>query len=296
MKELHIMNPVAGKGRIPAASELSGEVHVTAGVGDAYEYAKTCVSEDRDRYVIRVYGGDGTLHEVVNGVLDAGAGSRAVVIPVPTGTGNDFERITSGHSDALRCDVIEYNGTHAVNELNMGFDTDSVVNTAAFRRMPLVSGSLAYILGVGKALINKRSTELSLTVTLGSGEIETMEGRYLLCLLANGKWYGGGFMAAPTADIADGELDLILVGDVSRRTFISLVGKYRAGRHLDCERLKPADGLEDILTFRRCRAVRIEGVGRFSADGEIYDAGGVIEARVVPSAIGVSGVQYTETV
>ena len=290
MKELHIMNPAAGKGALPDRNSLSGEVYVTTGKGDAERYCAERLS-DGDEYIVRVYGGDGTLHEVVNGIMRAGAGDRVTLVPVPTGSGNDFERMTCGICDPSPCDVIKYNGTYAINEINMGFDTEAVINMEHFRGLPLVGGSLAYILGVAKALISKHSTPLRISIVKPDGGRETFEGKYLLCLLSNGQWYGGGFMAAPTADISDGELDMILVNDVSRRTFVSLVGKYRAGKHLDVNKKAVAAGLEHILIFRRCKSVVIEGIEQFSADGEILDANGKITAEAVRSAISVAGVK-----
>ena len=292
MTILHILNPKAGKGNIPRAEDLSGTVHITTGIGDAKEFCSRTLANTSGDCTVHVYGGDGTLHEVVEGVMDAGAGSRTVVIPHPTGSGNDFERETHDIRQPLRCDVIKYNGQYAINEINMGFDTDAVINMQSFKKLPLVSGSLAYILGVAKSLIYKRAAHYKITAVMPDGRTEVFDGEYLLCLAANGRWYGGGFLAAPAASFTDGELDLVLVKNVGRIRFIRLVGSYRAGRHIDKDRLTAADGFGDILTFRRCRSIKIEGVSTFSADGEIMNADNacnIIEAEAVASAISVAG-------
>ena len=82
---------------------------------------------------------------------------------------------------------------------------------------------------------------------------------------------------------------LILADDMSRRRFIGLVGKYRAGEHLTAGGAVIPEA-EDVLIYRRCRALRLEGVTRFSADGEVMENSGVIEASVIPSALRVAPV------
>ena len=288
------MNPCAGKGILPAASGLDGEVYVTKAPGDAEEFLRSKLSKlsDGEEYRIFAYGGDGTQNEVVNGIMSAGAGSRVILSPVPTGSGNDFARMTEKLCDAVPCDVIKYGERYAINEINTGFDTGVVVRSDRLKKLPLVSGTASYILGVVGELIAKKPSELRLTLRRTDGETEVFEGKYLLCVLANGAWYGGGFKAAPTADIGDGALDFYLASDMRRARFLGLVGKYRAGEHID-----PATGgvismAEDVLQYRRCTALRLEGVERFSADGEVVDNDGVIEAEVIPAALRVMGASF----
>lgn len=290
MKKLHILNPAAGKGAIPASGGLDGEVYVTKAPGDAVSYLCGRLS-DGGEYRIYAYGGDGTLNEVVTGIMRAGAGDRVVLTPVPTGSGNDFARLTKEMCDVRPCDVIKYGESYAINEINTGFDTGVVVRTNNVKKLPLVSGTAAYILGVVGELIAKKASELKLTLCAPDGEREVFEGKFLLCLLANGPWYGGGFRAAPTADIGDGVLDFYLVRDVGRARFLGLVGKYRAGEHVDAEGrvIKEA---EDILLYRRCTSLTLEGVTRLSADGEVVENDGAIEATVIPSALRVAGAAW----
>lgn len=290
MKKLHILNPAAGKGVIPLPSELDGEVYVTKAPGDVVTYLCDRLS-DGCEYRIYAHGGDGTQNEVVTGIMRAGAGHRVVLTPVPSGSGNDFARMTSEMCDAVPCDVIKYGESYAINEINTGFDTGVVVRTNSVKKLPLISGTAAYILGVVGELIAKKASTLKLTLRGVDGENEVFEGRYLLCVLANGAWYGGGFRAAPTANIGDGVLDFYLARDMGRARFLGLVGKYRAGEHVDASGsvIKEA---EDILVYRRCTSLTLEGVTRFSADGEVMDNDGVIEASVIPSALRVAGAEW----
>ncbi len=289
MKKLHIMNPAAGRGALPDPSSLEGEAYITKAPGDAVRFLRERLSSDEDEYRVFAYGGDGTLNEVVTGIMLAGAGRRCILSPVPTGSGNDFAHVLDGTCGIFDCDVIKYNERYAINEINTGFDTGVVVRTNDIKRFPLIKGTAAYILGVVGELIQKKASELKLTLLGVDGKEETFEGKYLLCLLSNGSFYGGGFKAAPTADISDGALDLFLASDMSRTRFLGLVGKYRAGEHLtkDGAVIQKA---ADVLIYRRCVSLRLEGMKRFSADGEVYgaDEGYVIEASVVPSALRVA--------
>ena len=290
MKKLHILNPAAGKGALPDVSKLDGEVYITKCAGDAEAYLITRLSDgDGEEYRIYAYGGDGTLNEVTSGIMRAGAGGRVVLTPVPTGSGNDFARMTADLCDAVFCDVIKYNDKYAINEINTGFDTGVVVRSNSLKKLPLVSGTASYILGVVAELISKKATELRLTLRLSDGSDEVFEGKYLLCLLSNGAWYGGGFKAAPTADISDGVLDFYLASDMGRARFLGLVGKYRAGEHIDMAAKTVIREAEDVLIYRRCTSLLLEGVRRFSADGEVMENDGVITAEVIPSALRVAG-------
>lgn len=287
MKKLHIINPAAGKGATKEGTLSDGEIYVTKSPGDGAEFVRERLSSDDDEYRIYAYGGDGTVKEVVTGIMRAGAGHRAILSPVPTGSGNDFARVTDGLGGEIPCDIIKYNDSYAINEINTGFDTGVVVRTNSIKKLPLVSGTFAYILGVVGELIMKRASELRLTVFDVDGKPEAFEGKFLLCLLSNGIWYGGGFKAAPTANVSDGMLDLILASDMKRTRFLSLVGRYRAGEHLTRDgRVIPE--AEEILVYRRCRSVKFEGVKRFSADGEVMENDGVIEASIIPAALRVA--------
>ena len=78
--------------------------------------------------------------------------------------------------------------------------------------------------GVVGELIKKKPLDLRVTLTYENGETEVIKEKLLLCAVANAKWYGGGFKVAPTADLSDGLLDVMIIRNVSRRTFISFVG------------------------------------------------------------------------
>lgn len=291
---IHLLNPAAGKGSLPDANALVGDVHVTSAQGDAEEYLKNRLSDD-DCYRIYAYGGDGTLNETVNGILAADAGSRVTLTPMPTGSGNDFFRVSSECDTKTACDVIKYNDRYALNLLNIGFDCEVAARMSDYKRLPLVSGSFAYILGVAAEFIKKRPTYLRIAITDPDGNVEFLEDDYLLCAIANGRFYGGGFKAAPIADISDGILDVIIVKNIGRLRFLKLVGLYKKGDHISPDTRECIPELADVVTYRRAKSIKINGTFRYAADGEISShESRELAIENVPGAISVASENYKE--
>ena len=150
--------------------------------------------------------------------------------------------------------------------------------------------SLSYIAGVAATLSKKEvfhaSVHLSGVKAEGTDELcdEELEGDFLLTAAANFPFYGGGFKAAPASDPSDGFMDVLLVKDISIPRFLSLVASYRKGTHVNVETCIPYPPFRDILVYRKCRTMRLEGVKRICLDGEIIPATGV-HADIVPKAI-----------
>lgn len=291
MQRLHVINPEAGK-RNPleiVAERLSGEeYYITECVGDAERFVRERLLEQPDTHVF-VYGGDGTLNEIVNGVMSAGSGERAVISIVPTGTGNDFHRLLH-RGERRRFDVMKYRTAgidkYAINIINTGFDSTAVVKMQNYKRLPLLTGSMAYVLGVGDTLLRKMGEHWKLAFTYSDGTVTEEEGEYLLALVANGRYYGGGFMAAPVSIGDDGQIDILTAKKVSRAKFLALVAEYRKGKHIDPETERPIKKFEGLLDYRRCVKISVEGLRSICVDGEVMPAAD-IEVSVMPAAITV---------
>lgn len=281
---INVLNPAAGQGEAKNALPETGENYLTSAVGDARRFvAERCKDAD-GTLLFCVYGGDGTINEVVAGILDADAADKAVVSVVPTGTGNDFVRGFSGSPDqTVPVDVITCNDSYAVNMINIGFDCDVVESAAKMKKLPLVKGSLAYILGVCDILVHKLGNAVRITLEDLDGITQSFEQEMLLCDVANGAFCGGGFFAAPAAKYNDGIIDMMLIDKVSRLKFISLVSDYRAGKHVTPDGTV-ADKFRDIIRYIRCRKVRIEGIHSFCADGEVFPCN-TLEIGVLPGAV-----------
>ncbi len=296
MKHVFIVNPAAGKGR--RQNKLKEQIRRAASeLGTEYEIYRTCAVGDAERTVrdicrksegknIRFYscGGDGTLNEVVNGAIGYGFAQIGVI---PNGTGNDFVRnfeekklfldITAQmKGSSVKVDGIRIGNRYAVNMVNMGFDCSVVESAAKIKRIPLVPGALAYIFGVITELLRMPGVRIRDLVI--DGEKQDVS-ELLLCTLAGGGFYGGGFNSSPLARIDDGAIDVCYVKPLSRLKFVSLVGCYKKGKHLEKQKLRK------YLSYHKCRKAYIDfGYERnICIDGEISKMSS-LDIEVVPEA------------
>lgn len=284
MKHIYIINPAAGRADATATlteqidsayanSDIDYEIYHTTGIGDACRYVRAYIASHSSE-ATRFYacGGDGTLGEVVNGILTAPAHPELFSVGlIPVGTGNDFMRnFTSqekfldlvAQRDGLEVtlDLLRCNDIYCVNMINIGFDCEVVVTTAEIKRKPYIPRGMAYLLATLYTLIRKPGVFPTITI---DGE-EQKKRHMLLCAIGNGAFCGGGFHALPKSQPDDGILDACLVNRVSRVRFLSLVGDYKKGTHI-----KPST--EKILRYARCHRMTLtfEHTQNVCVDGEV---------------------------
>lgn len=291
MKHLFIINPAAGKydktgeftQRIREACDkrcLAYEILVSRAPGDCTKIAQSAASTGDP---IRIYacGGDGTLNEIVNGVAGH---MNAAVTHFPGGSGNDFIKLFSEPDafkdlnrlldsevatfDLIRCQKDNY----ALNICSVGFDARIGTGVGKYKRLPLVSGSGAYILSTGINLV--KGIYRHYTVEIDGTEYR---GDKTLICVANGRWYGGGFYPVPDAEPDDGLLDVLLVKGVSRLTVANVIGKYKAGKYPE---------LPDIIQHFRCKkvSIRCDRESEINLDGELL-MGKDIDFEIAPQAV-----------
>lgn len=282
MRHVFILNPAAGKTdrteemkkQIESiVTEDKVEVYVTEGVKDAEKIARR-EAEKGDRVRIYACGGDGTANEVLTGV--AGHSNCALGI-IPLGSGNDFvrslepikkedflcvEKMICGEEKEI--DLIECNGKYSMNIFSVGFDCAVANKVENFKKLPLVSGSLAYKMSIIYCLFAKRKHKVVIEV---DGEIleKTKKKTTLLTVGGNGRFYGGGIKAAPLAELNDGYIDFVHVSTISAIRFIFLLGKYIKGLHINNPKFP-------FVTFKRCKEIRFISDGKIdiNVDGEIF--------------------------
>ena len=306
MRTIFVINPKAGKGKgidklvekIRIASEKTGikaDIYMTKAVGDGEAFAdligkETAASSETVRLI--ACGGDGTLNEVLNGVIRY---ENLTVGVVPIGTGNDFCRNFPDDGDFLdieaqlrgkviKCDAIKYSGLlagkqqtrYCANMFNIGFDCNVVDLTAKLKKYPLIAGSLAYLMGVAITYIKKKGARLR--VELDGKVIE--DGPLLLTAIANGGFCGGGVHSSPYASVTDGKMDVNVIYNVSRLDFLKKFPHYAKGTHME---LPDIDQVLYAGTCRKARITPLDGTMRLCTDGEIVDAG-EIEFEMVPAA------------
>lgn len=238
--------------------------------GDATSKIEEVCRENPDTHVT-VYGGDGSVYEAVNAIMNSGAQDSAELTIVPFGTGNDFVKSLPSESGVhKKIDLIKFNDKYSANIINIGFDCDVVRVTEKLKKLKLVRGSIAYAIGVVAAVFNKLGKKLDIEFTLEDGSVEHESGEHLLCVIANGRYYGGGFCCAPNAEIDDGILEVIIVRKISRLRFAKFIGGYKKGLHiLPDGSINPK--YKSILIYKRCKALKISNVMQLCADGEIID-------------------------
>lgn len=308
MKHLFIVNPVAGKGSgherlvekiLETGTALNRDVsvYITKKLYDGYYYTKEFLGRLPEGCDIRIYscGGDGTLNEVMNAMVGFRGIHSLSLGSVPTGTGNDFvrnfpnvdftnlENQMRGATKAVDLIGFKYdNGDkkiirRCINMFNIGFDCDVVYKTSQLKKYPLLHGTLAYFAGILVTLIKKNGTNLEIEFPDG----KNYKGELLMASIGNGSYCGGGLKGVPRAKVDDGLMDVSLVANIPRRSFVSLFPHYSKGTHLETK------GIEEIVTYKQCKSLFIkprEGTLRLCVDGEICETGS-IELSVEPLAI-----------
>lgn len=271
MHILFIVNPVAGKGKalslVPRVEKIckqyscSYDIKYTEGSRDAERLAREAEIEGQERIV--VVAGDGTLNEVVNGIN----GTDTAIGVIPGGSGNDFIRTINPHTDIdeiiydnifgdiIEADIASCNDRKYINIASVGLDAEIADGTSAMKKY--FSGSKAYLASVIKTLFTYKGQKMH--INIDGTEIEK---EVLLSAIANGKYYGGGIMPAPDADIQDKLLDICIVNRFPLLKEFILLPKYMKGKH------KSLKG----VSFKRGRRIEITSPEQMTVnfDGEIF--------------------------
>ena len=294
---LVILNPTANRGnmerhRVLIRSRLQstpqGEYRETTRQGEAQELAAQAAKDDRH---IIIVGGDGSVHEAVNGILSTGR--RVPLGIVAAGSGNDYawntlklprdpaaaiERAFSGH--LVDSDAGIVNGKYFVNSFSIGLDADIAAAAGQLKKIPFMSGSRLYYTSTLKQLFFGYSRCPWLKFTL-DGE-EQANGstfkRYVLMAVTNGPTYGAGFRINPKADYSDGLLDICTINYTPLLRALKLLPLVQKGEH---------EILPEV-TFFRARSLHIESQKpvNIQMDGEISNST-TYTAKILPGALWV---------
>jgi len=286
---LAIVNPAAGDGtgaRVGAGLarelEISGfkvEIIQTPAPGEAARIAREA-SADGCRTVIAV-GGDGTTNEIANGLV----GTNTALALYPIGSGNDFARslgyprkrrdIARFLAGARRrvIDVGDVNGRIFVNAAGVGIDGHVAERIEASARV--VGARLGYFVGALVSIATYRPQPMRLRI-----DDQTLEGRHLVVVAANGTHFGSGMHVAPNAKVDDGLFDIVVAGDLGRWASLVALAKLYRGTHVNGR---------DVLAFRaRSLDVELERELPMQADGEAMRARS-LTVRLRPGALLVLG-------
>lgn len=289
-----ILNPAAAGGRcarrfeaVRARLMAMGDVtvHTTEGPQDATSWARQA-REARVTDVVAV-GGDGTLYEVVNGLME-GDGPVPRLGVLPLGTGNSFSKDLSFDDVEAAVSAIEEGQTrqvdlvrashkdgvlYSINLLSVGFSAEAgALTNERFKGL----GAAGYIFAVLATLVRLRHPVFRVRID-GQGWDDRP---CVLLSFSNSRYTGGDMCMAPAADPTDGRVDVIRVGALGRGRFLKVFPKIFKGTHVDQPGIEASTAREVDLDLDEPVAVMV--------DGEVCMAH-LERLEVVPSALEVLG-------
>ena len=290
MAHLMIVNPKAGKGRGAETAERAVALFKNRGIEiemqvSGYQGHAVSLSREIDQTstegVIAV-GGDGTLFEVINGLMGAGDSISVPVGQIPVGTGNSFikdleiktiedavERVASGSTrnvDAGRFTCAE--GTYSfVNLLGAGFVSNVAYTAGRYKRF----GAFSYVLGVFQELIGLKPCPSRLVI---DGKV--IERDLIFVEICNSRYTGGNMMMAPSAAIDDGVLDVVVISAITRRKLLNLFPRIFDGSHVEDDSVEVFRGAHILVESERPLAL--------APDGETFGQT-PIEVKLLPAAL-----------
>ncbi|MDB4946699.1 MAG: Transcription regulator [Labilithrix sp.] len=309
MKPLLVVNPSSGGGATGRTfgtmrgtiERVLGDVEVAMSEhpGHAIELARAGASAGHP--LVIAVGGDGTFHEVTNGLMRARAAGHTEtrIGLISQGTGGDFrktlgiehrldrylEALNSGRERPL--DVGRFTGGgktdhYFVNILSAGMG--GLVDRYVADSSRALGGSAAYF-GAGlKALLNARVGHVKVTVT-HDGQTTEHRVKSLMIAICNGRFFGGGMHVGPMAQIDDGVFDLVALGPTSKLGFAMTSRSIYAGTHLRQPNAVHLRGEKFVLELANDDA---KDVFLLDVDGE--PMGGLpLTIEVVPRALQLRG-------
>lgn len=295
-----ILNPMANMGAAwrsantlrPIIAEHSGaDWSGTVYPSHATELAKQAALDGYD--LVIAMGGDGTVHEVVNGLMQVPAEKRPVLGVVPVGSGNDFAhaigipvqadrallRALTGEASLVDIGVMtDENGRKEFFDNTAGVGFDAVV-TIRSHKLPILRGFMMYLTAVIQTILLNHDPVLMKVETDG----EKWEQQALMFTICNGPREGGGFMLAPEAKINDGMLNYVMVKKCGRLTMFRLVPEFMKGSHMRFSQVKM--GACKTFSILADRPMYVH------ADGEIFTSFGSnlkgLSFDILPNALRV---------
>lgn len=283
-----IVNPAAGGHTMANLTEIQSfcreqkmkyDIHVTDRPEHAIELARRTAKHSG---TVVAVGGDGTVNEVINGIVDTPA--RLGIIPA--GSGNDLAwQLGLKHNlqrnlQILKAgkvrifDVGQINGVrYFINAFGAGFDGATAKRVRSYLRH--WHGYAAYLLATLRTLATYRSSNVRLTV---DGHIVRNQPMFFISC-CNGTTYGGGFKVAPSAKLDDGLLTVCAVDKVSRWYALRNLPKFTRGTHLTLPEVHTYTGRQIVIESDSPQPAQ--------ADGELFTPARIFKVDVVKSRLPV---------
>lgn len=278
MKYVFIVNPTAGGGQAQKIADniaticeeenLDYVIHNTTAPKEATELTKSYQYEENIIYSV---GGDGTLSEVVNGIV----GSKNKLGVIPAGSGNDFYKTIKDFDDGdFVIDVGKVNDLYFLNILSFGIDAEIGGNAELFKNKLLIPKSQIYNMSMIYTLIKFKSKKMEFTL-----DGESVSGKYTIVTVCNGGYYGNGYNISPNAKLNDNVFDIYFVNKLSKFSIIKLVPKLKKGTHEASKHVNKRMGKSIQVKTDKDIVCNI--------DGEIFH-GNSFDVELIPNAITLS--------
>ncbi len=266
---------------------LAFEFQFTEGRGHGIVLAREAAEEGFHHLV--AVGGDGTVHEVTNGIMQTAMSNDTRLGIICTGTGSDLARtlnishdvtqacssLTNGRRRVIDLGLVKYTckgkeeQRYFVNGAGIGFDATVV---AAVNQMPKILGDLSYLLGLLRTFLTYRNK--SVTFKIGDKHAETA--KMLSLVVANGEYFGGGMHIAPQAKLNDQCFDIVALGNFGKIELIRNLSRVYKGTHITHPKVR----LEKDI----CISVESKHKLLVQADGELLGEGPA-SFSLLPSAL-----------
>lgn len=259
MKRIFIVNPNSGGGKalkvvenikkICESDNLEYEIFFTDGPNDATKIAKKFRFSSNIIYSV---GGDGTLNEVVNGIV----GTKNMLGIIPCGSGNDFYKTLEKIDDELPLiDVGRVNDKYFINIVSIGIDAEVANNVSLMKKIKLPPSQI-YNASIVYTFFKYRFKNIDVEI-----DTEKVNGKCTILTVCNGQVYGGGYKIAPSASLNDGYFDVYFVDKINKPFIPYIISLLKKGTH------------ESHKKVHKSKATRIKFKCRYdlicNVDGEI---------------------------
>lgn len=274
MKYIFIVNPESAKGnamkiignieKICKQRKIEYEVCYTLEQGDATRLTQSYKEEENIIYAV---GGDGTLSEVLNGVI----GTKNKLGIIPAGSGNDFYRTVKelGKTE-IESDVGVVNGKYFLNIACVGIDAEVANN------VPLMKKKNIKVKNLYTASILYTFTHFKFKQIHFKSQEKDEKGNFTILSICNGRYYGGGYNISPKASLEDNYFDVYYINKLRLPSIINLLLKLKKGK-LEQDKRTNHFKTNNIT-------VTSEEPIRFNVDGETIE-NTKFEIKIIPKAI-----------
>lgn len=231
MKKIFIVNPNAGCGRSAKVGEriekyctehrIDFSIYYTTKPNEATDMVKVF---EKEEHIIYSVGGDGTLNEVLNGLVK----TRNKLGIIPAGTGNDFYKTLEVYDEGdIQCNIGKINDRYFINIASIGLDAEISTNALKLKNT-IIPRKQVYNMSIIYTFFAYKFKEMGFVL-----DGIKKKDKFTIVAICNGRSYGGGYKIAPNALIDDNLFDICFVDRLSKLQIPKVIGLLLKGEHLN---------------------------------------------------------------